>query len=291
MTTRRRLPQDVGLARRRRGRRVHGRRRSRRCAQATAQARRPVSRSRLPAARLVDRHPPGQHRDVLRRQDRSRPGHRHGLPPDHVRRTRHRLRQDQLRHGQHRRHRRPGRLRRLGRPRRADGWPMRRVAAEARRVLLEMASTRLGVPVAALTVRDGVISVTADPVEAASPMASSIGGKRFNVTLTGENINDHHGRGAAQARAGARRSSASRCSATTSRAKVDGSLKWAVDVKLPGMVHARNVKPPVAGATLVSIDESLRPRPARLRPGRAARATTSPWSASAKSRPSARRGS
>ena len=31
---------------------------------------------------------------------------------------------------------------------------------------------------------------------------------------------------------------------------------WAVDVKLPGMVHARNVKPPFAGATLVSIDES-----------------------------------
>jgi CO/xanthine dehydrogenase Mo-binding subunit len=37
---------------------------------------------------------------------------------------------------------------------------------------------------------------------------------------------------------------------------VDGSLKWAVDMKVPGMVHARNVKPPVAGATLVSIDES-----------------------------------
>jgi CO/xanthine dehydrogenase Mo-binding subunit len=29
-----------------------------------------------------------------------------------------------------------------------------------------------------------------------------------------------------------------------------------VDVKVPGMVHARNVKPPVAGAKLVSIDES-----------------------------------
>jgi len=39
-------------------------------------------------------------------------------------------------------------------------------------------------------------------------------------------------------------------------AKVDGSLKWAVDVKLPGMVHARNVRPPLAGATLVRIDES-----------------------------------
>src|SRR5262249_42474322 len=32
--------------------------------------------------------------------------------------------------------------------------------------------------------------------------------------------------------------------------------KWAVDVKLPGMVHARNVKPPVAGAKLMGIDES-----------------------------------
>ena len=44
-----------------------------------------------------------------------------------------------------------------------DGWPMRRVAAEARRVLLEMASTRFGVPVDQLAVSDGVITVKADP--------------------------------------------------------------------------------------------------------------------------------
>ena len=44
-----------------------------------------------------------------------------------------------------------------------DGWPMRRVAAEARRVLLEMAAARFGVPVAALTVQNAVITVTADP--------------------------------------------------------------------------------------------------------------------------------
>ena len=43
-----------------------------------------------------------------------------------------------------------------------DGYPMRRVAAEARRVLLEMASARLGVPVAQLAVADGVVSVTGD---------------------------------------------------------------------------------------------------------------------------------
>jgi len=44
-----------------------------------------------------------------------------------------------------------------------DGWPMRRVAAEARRVLLELASERFGVPVDALSVSDGVISLRADP--------------------------------------------------------------------------------------------------------------------------------
>ncbi len=36
-----------------------------------------------------------------------------------------------------------------------DSWPMRRAAAEARRVLLEMASARLGVPVDQLSVSDG----------------------------------------------------------------------------------------------------------------------------------------
>jgi CO/xanthine dehydrogenase Mo-binding subunit len=44
-----------------------------------------------------------------------------------------------------------------------DGWPMRRVAAEARRVLLEMASQRLGAPVDQLTVAGGVITVKSDP--------------------------------------------------------------------------------------------------------------------------------
>src|SRR6059036_242579 len=43
-----------------------------------------------------------------------------------------------------------------------DGWPMRRVAAEARRVLLEMASARFGTPVDQLTVTDGIIAVKAD---------------------------------------------------------------------------------------------------------------------------------
>src|SRR5258708_37300208 len=43
-----------------------------------------------------------------------------------------------------------------------DGWPMRRVAAEARRILLEMASARFAVPVGDLAVSAGVITVEAD---------------------------------------------------------------------------------------------------------------------------------
>ena len=39
-------------------------------------------------------------------------------------------------------------------------------------------------------------------------------------------------------------------------AKVDASPIWAIGKKVPGMVHARNVKPPVAGAEVVSVDES-----------------------------------
>ena len=69
-----------------------------------------------------------------------------------------------------------------------DGWPMRRVAAEARRVLLDMASTRLGVPATQLAVSAGVVSVAADPSRRVT-YGELIGGRRFNVTLRGDNIN------------------------------------------------------------------------------------------------------
>ena len=136
----------------------------------------------------------------------------------------------------------------------ADGWPMRRVAAEARRVLLELAAARFGVPASQLTVSEGVVSVSGNAARRVT-YGELIGGSRFNVTLTGNNTD-----------------------ATTGIAKikpvqdlkivgqspprydippkVDGTAKWAVGARVPGMLHARNVKPPTAGATVVSIDES-----------------------------------
>ena len=135
-----------------------------------------------------------------------------------------------------------------------DGWPIRRVAAEARRVLLELASARFGVPVDQLAVSEGVVTVKADPSRKAT-YGELIGGRRFNVTLTGDNINATTGVAKVKAVQDLKIVGQS-IQRYDIPPKVDGSLKWAVDVKLPGMLHARNVKPPVAGAKLIGIDES-----------------------------------
>src|SRR4026208_723303 len=131
---------------------------------------------------------------------------------------------------------------------------MRRVAAEARRVLLEMASARLAVPVAQLTVVDGVVSVAGDNSRRVT-YGELIGGRKSNVTLRGANTDATTGTATIK---------------TTQQlkivgqspqrydipAKVDGSQKWAVGVAPAGMVHARTGEPPGAGAKLASIDES-----------------------------------
>jgi CO/xanthine dehydrogenase Mo-binding subunit len=135
-----------------------------------------------------------------------------------------------------------------------DGWPMRRVAAEARRVLLEMASAKFAVPVGQLVVSDGVITVKNDPAKKVT-YGELIGGKRFNVTLTGRNVDATTGAAKVKAVQDLRMVGQSP-QRYDIPAKVDGSLKWAVDARAPGMLHARNVRPPVAGAKLLGIDES-----------------------------------
>lgn len=135
-----------------------------------------------------------------------------------------------------------------------DSWPMRRVAAEARRVLIELASTRLGVPVDQLSVRDAVITANADTSKRVT-FGELIGGKKFNVTLTGNNINGVTGRAKTKLIPELKYTGQS-IPRDDIPAKVDGSLKWAVDVKFPGMVHARNIKPPFACAKLTGIDDT-----------------------------------
>jgi CO/xanthine dehydrogenase Mo-binding subunit len=135
-----------------------------------------------------------------------------------------------------------------------DGYPMRRVAAEARRVLLEMGSKHFGVPVDQLAVSDGVITSQADPSKRIT-YGELIGGRRFGVTLTGKDINETTGVARIKPVQELKNVGTSPMRDDVPD-KIDGTGRWAIDVKLPGMVHARNVKPPIAGASVVSIDES-----------------------------------
>jgi CO/xanthine dehydrogenase Mo-binding subunit len=137
-----------------------------------------------------------------------------------------------------------------------DGYPMRRVAAEARRVLLGMAAAHFGVPVTALTVKDGIVTHSVgDSSDRSITYGELIGGRKFNVTLTGKSTDTTTGQAPLKS---------VREMPNVGKSprrydippKVDGSQRWAVDVKRPGMVHARHVRPPVAGATLAGVDES-----------------------------------
>ena len=155
------------------------------------------------------------------------------------------------REGPDRRHRRSRGIRRFGRdPDRRR--PRRRVAAEARRVLLTGLVAARG-PGRTVDGQRGRGVGAEDPsrrVNYGELLAPAL--KR---TLSGENINATTGTAPLKAVQDLKMVGQSP-QRDDIPPKVDGSLRWAVDVKLPGMVHARNVKPPFAGATLVSVDES-----------------------------------
>ena len=105
-----------------------------------------------------------------------------------------------------------------------------------------------------LAVSNATIAVKSDPAKSVT-YAELVGGKRFDVALTGATSTPPPARPQVKP-VNELRVVGQPVQRYDIPAKVDGSLTWAVDMKLPGMVHARNVRPPVAGATLRSIDES-----------------------------------
>ena len=135
-----------------------------------------------------------------------------------------------------------------------DAIAARRVAAEARRALLELASEHFELRVEDLAVSEGVVSVRSDASRRVT-YGELIGGRRFDVALTGRNVNETTGLASLKP-VQELKIVGQPIPRYDIPGKVDGSLEWAVDVKLPGMVHARNVRPPFAGARLVAVDES-----------------------------------
>jgi nicotinate dehydrogenase subunit B len=137
------------------------------------------------------------------------------------------------------------------------GKPMRNAAAEARQFLLGLAAKRLKVPVEQLSVKDGVISVSGAPHRKVS-YGTLIGGHFFNVKLkwNGKMGNALNVEGTAKPK----NPTDYKIVGTSPKrrdvmAKVFAEPTYVTEVRLPGMMHARVIRPPVAGAALQSVDE------------------------------------
>ncbi len=119
-------------------------------------------------------------------------------------------------------------------------------AATAREALFKMASDRLGVPVDHLTASDGVIRVKGNASKSVT-YAQLVGERKLNLALDPN----------------AKRKPASEWTVLGKpigrpdmSAMATGQFEYVHNVRLPGMLHGRVVRPPTVGATLVSVDES-----------------------------------
>ena len=139
------------------------------------------------------------------------------------------------------------------------GKQMRLAAAEARRVLVEMAADKLGVPSDQLEVTDAVVHVKADPSKKVS-YAELVGGRYFNVPLAwnGKIGNPLLAPGKAKPKDPKNyRVVGQPIKREDVAPRVFAQLDFVTDVKVPGMVHGRMIRPPVAGAVPVKVDETL----------------------------------
>jgi CO/xanthine dehydrogenase Mo-binding subunit len=138
------------------------------------------------------------------------------------------------------------------------GRQMRAAAAEARRVLVEMAASKLSAPVEKLIVNDGVVSAGDDKTKRIS-YAQLIGGKYFNVQLDWNKQygNPLYAPGKAQPKKPSEHKIVGQPIKREDVApKVFAQEDFVTDVKVPGMVHGRMIRPAVAGSVPVKVDES-----------------------------------
>ena len=129
---------------------------------------------------------------------------------------------------------------------RSFGPNMRAAAAEARGVLLELASVQLAIPAAQLEVRDGIIFDSKNTTHSVS-YSQLTKGKKIEKYLNPKPEVEEYNKFTYVGK-----------SYTHSDAilKVTGAAKYTGDLKLPRMVFARILRPPSHGAKLTSVDYS-----------------------------------
>jgi nicotinate dehydrogenase subunit B len=126
------------------------------------------------------------------------------------------------------------------------GPALRAAGAQARLTLMSLAAAKLGVAAEQLLIKDGVVSVMGDPNRKVSYGELSKGARITQVVDRKAVL-----RTAAEFRVMGR--SPKRLDALE---KVTGAAKYAADIRIPGMLYARILRPPMHGATLSQIDTS-----------------------------------
>jgi nicotinate dehydrogenase subunit B len=124
------------------------------------------------------------------------------------------------------------------------GPPFRQAAAEARAVLVQLASEKLEVPAERLATKDGVVYEKMNPKNSATYGALTMGKtieRHIEPKPPVKPISEHTVVGRPAGRKDA-------------LPKVTGKAEYAADVKIPGMRCARILRPPVHGAKLRALD-------------------------------------
>ena len=125
------------------------------------------------------------------------------------------------------------------------GAQLRQAAATARQALLAQAAQRLNRPAGDLQITDGVVS--AKDGSASVSYGDLLGDRAFNVKIDIKAPLKSHERFRFIGKSLPR---------PDMPAKITGHHRYLHDLTLPGMLHARVIRPPALGATLVSVDES-----------------------------------
>lgn len=129
---------------------------------------------------------------------------------------------------------------------RVFGEVLRKAAAKARAILIKMAAEELSLKPEQLRVRDGVVSSVDDPI---------IGISYAELTKGKEIIETEIGDVPVKKQSEFRIMGKSRLR-VDSEIKVNGKAQYAGDIRLPGMLCARILRPPSLGAKLTSVDTS-----------------------------------
>ena len=136
--------------------------------------------------------------------------------------------------------------------------PLRNAAAEARRVLVDAAAMKLGVDAAGLSVDNGRVFALADPAKSVT-YADLIGGKDFSTPMewnkqigNAMNVN-----GKAKPKDPSLYKIVGKGFKRKDIAlKVSGKEHYTAHIRPDNLLHARAVRPPVAGAQPLSVDDA-----------------------------------